>query len=399
MSTESRIPSLSIDPFSGGYFADMHRYHEEMRETAPVFYLDVYGVYGIARHADVHAALRNWRTFCSGRGVGIEDYASAKRWREPMKLLETDPPLHTRTRTVLGEVLSRQALVRLKDDFQAHADRLVDELVQKRVIDGVRDLAQTFPLHVFPDAVGIPDDGRQNLLPFGDMVLNSFGPRNAIFEESAMNAVPLVSWINAQCARDRLRPGGFGAQVWDAFDAGRIDAEEAHALVRAMLTAGLDTTVGGLANALYAFATHTGQWGAVRENPQLLLPAFDEVLRWETPVQNFFRTTTEPVSVSGMEVPEGQKVLLFLGAANRDHRQYPKPEAFDVRRRASAHVAFGMGIHGCVGQFVARLEAEVVFRALAKRVSGIRLAGDPVWRRNNTLRTFASLPVELLPAA
>lgn len=392
----SQVPTLAVDPFSDEFLTDPYPFHESMREAGPVFWLNAYDIFGMARYADVHASLSDWQTFCSGRGVGIEDFAKTKAWRPPSKLLEVDPPLHTRTRTVMGRILSPGAMRRLKADFQTRADKLVDQLVAKRRIDGVKDLAEVFPLHVFPEAVGLREEGRENLLPFGNMVFNSFGPRNAIFEESVKNAAPVVEWIYAQCSRQMLTPGGFGSQVWDAFDAGEIDEDEAHTLVRSMLTAGLDTTVNGLANSLCAFAVNPDQWRVVRTDPSLIRPAFDEVLRWESPVQTFFRTTTREVEVAGTVLPEGQKVLLFLGAANRDRRRYENPERFDVRRKPTGHVAFGTGIHGCVGQLVARLEAEVIFRALVERVEAIELADKPTRKLNNTLRSLGTLPIELV---
>jgi cytochrome P450 len=181
--------------------------------------------------------------------------------------------------------------------------------------------------------------------------------------------------------------------VWDAFDAGEIDADEAATLVRSMLTAGLDTTVNGIANAIYAFATHPEQWRALHDDPSLIRQSFDEVLRWESPVQTFLRTTTREVEVAGTTIPEGEKVLLFLGAANRDHRKFPEPERFDIRRRPIGHAAFGAGIHSCVGQLVARLEVELILTALLKRVDVIELTGEPIRKLNNTLRSIGSLPV------
>ena len=386
-------PVSTIDPFSDAFLAHPYRFHDELRETGPVVWLEAYGICGMARHAQVHAALNDWQTYCSGRGAGIEDFAKTKSWRPPSKLLEVDPPIHTRTRNVMSRVLSPGAMRRLRETFEERAETLADDLVARGRIDAIKDLAEVFPLHVFPDAVGLRPEGRENLLPFGNMVFNSFGPQNEIFKESVKNAAPVVQWIYDQCSRDMLIPGGFGSQIWDACDAGEIDADEAATLVRSLLTAGLDTTVNGIANAIYAFATHPAQWRTLRDEPSLLRPAFDEVLRWDSPVQTFFRTTTRAVQVEGTRIPEGQKVLLFLGAANRDRRRFDDPERFDIRRRATGHVAFGTGIHGCVGQTVARLEAEVILGALIRRVESIELTGEPTRKPNNTLRSIATLPV------
>ena len=142
----------------------------------------------------------------------------------------------------------------------------------------------------------------------------------------------------------------------------------------------------------------TAQWQALREKPALVPPAFDEVLRWESPIQTFFRTTTRTVDIGGVEISQDAKVLLFLASANRDPRRWDEPERFDVNRRAAGHVAFGAGIHLCVGQMLARLEAEMLMTALAARVERIDIVGEPQRKLSNSLRQFASLPVEVITA-
>jgi cytochrome P450 len=169
-------------------------------------------------------------------------------------------------------------------------------------------------------------------------------------------------------------------------------------LVRSFLSAGIDTTVYGLGNALYCFARHPEQWTLLRNNPKLIRGAFEEVLRFEAPVQTFFRTTTRPVDVGSVRLDQGEKVLLFLAAANRDPRRWDRPDTFDVSRRAAGHMTFGTGIHGCVGQAVARLETEAILTALASRVASFELIGEPRRRLNNTLRGFDTLPLRVVTA-
>jgi cytochrome P450 len=205
----------------------------------------------------------------------------------------------------------------------------------------------------------------------------------------------LSAWVNAQCAREALAPDGFGARIWAAADRGEITHAQAPLVVRSLLTAGVDTTVHGLSAVLYAFATHPDQWRRLRAQPHLARVAFDEAVRWESPVQTFFRTATADVAVAGVVVPEGKKILMFLGAANRDPRRWRDPDAFDLGRDPSGHVGFGMGIHQCVGQHVARLEAEALLTALARRVETLELAGPTHRHHNNTLRAWESIPVRV----
>jgi len=290
------------------------------------------------------------------------------------------------------------AMKKLWTTFERDAVRLVDELVQRGAFDAVKDLAEVYPLKVFPDAVGLAEEGRENVLPYGNMAFNAFGPRNDLFHQAMTNAQPVVSWIMSRCQRAALAPEGLGAQIYAAADTGEIAEDEASLLVRSFLTAGLDTTVVGLGNALFCFTQHPDQWQRLRQEPALARAAFDEVLRYESPVQTFFRTTTCPVEVAGVQLGEGDKVLLFLAAANRDARRWEHPDRFDITRRATGHLAFGVGIHGCVGMAVARLEAEIVLSLLARKVETIELSGEPERRLNNTLRGLARLPIRVRPA-
>ncbi len=391
-------PVSSIDPFSHPFLHDPYPYHETLREAGPVVWLQQYGIWAMARHQEVRDALSDWQTYCSSAGVGLSDFRKEPPWRPPSIILEADPPLHTRTRAVLTRILSPAAINVLRDRFAREADALVDRLVETRDFDGVADLAEAYPLKVFPDAVGLAEDGRENLMPYGTLVFNSFGPRNDLFEKAMVNGGPVRDWIMSKCSRAALAPDGLGIQIYHAVDAGELSEAEAGMLMRSFLSAGIDTTVYGLGNALYCFAAYPEQWQLLRENPKLIRGSFEEVLRFEAPVQTFFRTTTRAVNVGGVAVGEGEKVLLLFAAANRDPRRWDNPDRFDVSRRATGHMTFGTGIHGCVGQAVARLEYEAIFGALARRVASFELTGKPERRLNNTLRGFDTLPLRIVPA-
>jgi 4-methoxybenzoate monooxygenase (O-demethylating) len=393
------VPVLDDDPFSTEILADPYEFHRRLRDAGPVVYLSRYGIYAMGRFAEVDAALRDWETFVSSRGAGMSDFAKEKPWRPPSLLLEADPPDHTTVRTAMNGVLSPRGVRALRESFRGPADELVNALVARVRFDAVTDLANVYPLQVFPDAVGLTTEGRENLLPYGSLAFNAFGPDNELRRAAMASAAPVQEWVLEQCRRENLAPGGFGAQIWEAADRGDISHEQAPLLVRSLLTAGLDTTVYGIANTVYALSKHPDQWRLLHENPSRAKFVFDEALRWESPVQTFFRTASRTTEFAGVTIPEGTKILLFLGSANRDQRHWgPDAETLDIGRRAAGHVAFGMGIHQCVGQPVARLEAELVIGELARRVQTIEPAGDPVPKLNNTLKGWASVPVEVTPA-
>jgi cytochrome P450 len=393
-----RSPGLDVDPFAISFFENPHPTHEVLREAGPVVHLDKWNVYAVARYAEVHAVLNDPQTFCSSRGVGLSDFAKEKPWRPPSLILEADPPAHTRTRAVLNKVLSPAVMKQIRDRFAAAAETKVDELLAKRSFDTVTDLAEAYPLSVFPDAVGLKQEGREHLLPYAGLVFNAFGPPNELRQNAIERSAPHQAYVQEQCQRDNLAPGGFGACIHARVDSGDITAAEAPMLVRSLLSAGIDTTVNGLGAAIYCLARYPEEFARLRSDPSLARNAFEEAVRYESPVQTFFRTTTRDVEISGYHIGEGEKILMFLGAANRDPRRWVAPERYDITRKTSGHVGFGSGIHMCVGQLVARLEGEVMLAALSRKVASIQITGEVKRRFNNTLRGLDSLPITLTPA-
>lgn len=388
-------PTTEVDPFSADVLEDPLPWHSWLREAGPVVRLTRYDAYVLARYAEVHATLVDWQRFQSAAGVGVANFLTEPPWRPPSLLLEADPPHHDAPRAVLSRVLGPRALRRLRQAWFADAEALVDEIICDGELDGVTDLAQVFPLRVFPDAVGLCREGREHLLPYGDFAFNAFGPHNDLVLRGSEAIGEHTAWVGDQCQRESLAPGGFGAAIWAAADRGEITHAQAPLVVRSLLTAGIDTTVHGLGAVLHAFATHPGQWRRLQERPESARTAFDEAVRWESPVQTFFRTTTEQVEIGGAMLPAGTKVMLSLASANRDPRRWERPDEFDSSRDPSGHVGFGMGIHQCVGQHIARLEAEALLTAMARRVTAIELAGEPVRHLNNTLRAWESLPLRI----
>jgi cytochrome P450 len=396
------LPSDDTDAFGHDVLEDPSTFHAALRDAGPVVYLSRHDVYAFGRYEQVHAALVNWQEFQSAAGVGLSNFRFEKPWRPPSLLLEADPPHHDAPRRVLKKILGPRALRKLHDSWAADADELVDDVlaVHGTELDAVTHLAEAFPLRVFPDAVGIPQPGRENLLPYGDHLFNAFGPANDLVAKGAPRAAELLAWTIAQCNREVLTAEGFGADIWAAADRGDITPEQAPLVVRSLLSAGVDTTVHGMSAVLYALATNPDQWQRLRAEPSLARIAFDEAVRWESPVQTFFRTTTTDVRIGDHLIPDGHKILMFLGSANRDPRHWttethPDPDAFDLTRDPSGHVGFGMGIHQCIGQHVARLEAETLLTALIRRVERLELAGPTRRHHNNTLRAWESIPIRL----
>jgi cytochrome P450 len=386
---------LDVDPFSDAFLLDPFRGQQMLRDAAPVVRLSKYGIWAAARYDEVFAGLMDYDTFISGAGVGITNFHREPPPRPPSIILEADPPLQTRTHKILLRALSPAALRSMREPFEREAEALVDRLLAARDIDGFDDIAQAFPLKVFPDAVGLPEHGREVLPTYGNMVFNFFGPHNERFAE-AMAAAPEVSKaVMAICERAVVTPDGLAANVFASVDSGDCTYGEAAMLVRSLLSAGLDTTVQSIACALVCFARFPEQWDRVRADPSIARNAFDEAIRLEAPVQTFFRTAARTTPFGGITIGEGEKIVLFLGSANRDPRKWENADAFDVTRKTGGHVGFGVGIHRCVGEMLAKLEGEILVQALAKRVARFELLREPAPRLNNTMRGYASIPLRL----
>jgi 4-methoxybenzoate monooxygenase (O-demethylating) len=395
---ELGFPVSDEDPYSTEHMTDPYPLHAALRDLGPVVRLRQYDCWAVARYEEVNAVLLDWETFGSGAGVGLANFRNEKPWRVPSIILEADPPLHSRTHKILARVMAPQVLRDFRPVFEMEARRLVDALLERQDVDGMADIARAFPSKVFPDAVGLQVDGRENLAPYGDMVFNAIGPRNALVDQSMANAGSVIPWIMHSCSRAGLASDGLGAQVYAACDAGEATEDEAGMLVRSLLSAGLDTTIAAIGNALVAFSRFPQQWAILRATPALARSAFDEAMRLESPVQAFFRTTSRAVNLAGVPLEAGEKLLVFFASANRDPRKWDDPDAFDIRRRSGAHVAFGLGIHRCVGEALAELEGEILLNELAQRVRSIAPAGEPVLHLNNSLRSFARIPLHLTAA-
>lgn len=391
-------PVSDRDPFSEECILDPYSWNGEVREAGPLVWLSAYGVWATGRHGLSKQILDDWATYGSGAGVGLTNFHTEKPWRPPSKLLEADPPEHTPRRAVADDAMAHSRLREYRPIFSEQAKLLVDRLLDKGDIDGMEDVAKPYILKVFPDAVGLGPDGRDQLLTYGDMVFNGFGPLNDIFHRSTAPAEQVVDYVMQCCDRDRLDPNGLGEVAYQAADNGSIEQDEALFIVRSMLSAGLDTTVYAIGNVLNCFADHPGEWEKLRAAPNKARAAVEEVLRFDSPFQALFRTTNKDVELAGHHIPAKQKVLVMIGAANRDPDAFDDPDTFDIDRNSADHLGFGFGIHHCMGQAMARLEMEALFKEMASRVATIEHTAPAVRHVNNTLHGFAALPLRVTAA-
>ena len=385
------VAESDIDLFSEDLFADPYQAYRELRDLGGVVYMRKHDFYALTRYDDVRAADGDSTTF-SSKGVAL-----LPQFNEMLvgTIIATDPPDHAALRAVLSEQLAPRAINKLGTDIRQRADELVESVVKLGTFDAVTQLAQQMPMSIVADLIGIPKEGREILIPGAEAFFSVFGPMNPFLEGKVPVVMEFNEWMASVSHRDQLTPGSWGDAIFKAVDEGRIGEESALPLMTAFLVAGMDTTVNGIGAMIRIFAEQPEAWAALREDPTLASAAFEETLRFESPVQAFFRETTRDVVVDGVTIPAKSSVCLHFGSANRDERHYSNPDQFDIHRNPVDHMAFGYGTHGCAGQALARIEARAIVGALLDQVESIELAGTPQLHYNTIARGLGELPVTM----
>lgn len=387
------VPRSVVDLFSDDVLDDPYPHLQALRDAGPLVWLEAHGMYAVTRYAEVRSVLDDDATFVSGEGVALNEVINTLGRGTT---LMSDGEEHRTQREIIGRPLTPRSLADLRPDAQAIADVLVELLVKRRRFDAVTDLAETLPATWVPDLLGWPADGREHLVNWAAAQFDGLGPLNerAI---AARDGILAMGAYAQQLARLQLPENCFGARIQRAADQGEIERSRCPMLFIDYLAPSLDTTISAIGNALWLFATHSDQWQLLREEPDRIKAAFNEVLRMESPINCFTRVAQVATSVGGSDIPAGSRVLVSFASANRDERRWDTPDRFDITRESAGHLAFGHGEHACVGMGLARLEGAAVLAALVERVRTIELDGSPVRKRNNLIRSFRSLPVIVTP--
>jgi cytochrome P450 len=384
-------PSSDVDLFSDANILDPYEAYRQLRDAGPIVWLPRHRIWAVARYDGVRSVLKDIANFTSTVGVSL--YPEFNEYLQGTTLA-SDPPLHDTLRNIVASSLTPRALAERKVSIDAQADELVATLIERGRFDAVTDLARVLPLAVVPDFIGLPEHGRDQMLEWATATFNAIGPLNERAKEGFAALEAMGAYACERVAKRDLCPGSLGEGVLVAADQGRIRPEQCAGLLIDYLAPSLDTTVGAVSNAMWLFGNHPEQWAKVRDDPDLIPNAFNEVLRLESPVRGFCRHASRPTVFEGVALQQGDAVMALFASANRDERKWAEPETFDVTRRCSDHVAFGFGVHGCAGQGLARIEAQAILTALANRVDRIELV-DCVRTVNNITRSFVSLTVSV----
>jgi cytochrome P450 len=384
-------PVSDVDPYTDEALLNPWPGYRELRDAGPAAWLRRYDMFALTRHASVRRALQDWQTFSSASGVMMNDEMNVVLRGNT---LCTDGHAHDRLRRVLIRPLRPLALKQLTDTITDEADKLAERLVARGSFDATTELAYHLPLAIVSELVGLPSEGREKMLVWATEMFNCFGPEN----ERTVSAFPvleeMVGYATTQAVRGKLKPGSWAESLHDAADRGEVPPEVLPVMMIDYMGPSLDTTIFAITSAVWLFARHPDQWDLLRDDPTLIPGAINEVLRLEAPVQGFSRLAVDDYDMDGVVIPAGSRVICYYGAANRDEREYPDPDRFDVRRDARSHLAFGAGPHQCVGAGLARLEMTALFGALARSVRRFEV-GQADRVLNNVLRGFGRLETEV----
>ncbi|UEA58963.1 cytochrome P450 [Gordonia otitidis] len=388
-------PETDYDPFALDSLHHVHEMDGRCRELAPVVYVKKYDYYAITRFAEIRKALRDPRTFSSTS----RPFYAPSPFRPTILILE-DPPEHTRSKGAVLRVLSDENLAKIEQYFVGYAEKLIDQLLADGPvdIDAFRDLSVAYVLKVFPDVLGLPDEGREALLKFGDAVFNVFGPDSELQRQKLARGAEGMEWVETNTAKDLQSEGSIGWMLYQEAEEGKITEVEAQQILKSIFAAGFDTTTASIASMIRAFADNPDEWQKLRSDPDLVDNAWEEAIRYYPASRYGGRWAKKETVLGGVRIPEGAKLLTMWLGAGRDPRQYDRPDEFRIDRdMKGGHLSFGFGIHTCAGQGVARLEARTLLRALVKKVENIELVGEPVQAINYQAFGHERVPVRLTP--
>ena len=384
-----------FDPYSPETLADPYPAYARLREHHPCFHIEAGDYWVLSRYDDVAAALRDHARFSSAQGTG------RARATNP-NLIDCDPPDHTRLRRLVSRVFVPKAISARRAQIEAIVAGQLDHILQLGSCDLVDDFAAPLPITVIAEMMGVSPQYHADFKRWSDLAMEALAGELSAERAAEVEAgrVEMVQFFKDVVAERRVNPSAdteddLIATLLSASDDERLSPSEVMAFCVLLLVAGNETTTNLIASTTLAVQSHLDQWQLVLDDRELVPSFVEETLRHDSPVQAFFRTTRCPVDIAGRTIPADAKVMLLFGSANRDGSHFEAPDEFRSTRNPVDHLAFGAGIHICLGAALARLEAGVVAHAFAARVRSVRLQADVVRSTNPLLRGIRHMAVSL----
>lgn len=391
--------TADFDPFSPDVVRDPYDAYAALHSGPRVVHQGKWDMWVLSRHEDVRLALRDHR-LSSGEGVTY--------LRAPLPMMLTqDPPDHERLRRIVGREFAPRDIHRFRPDIERFVGAGFDVMAESDTADLVEHIAMPVPIRVMAMILGVPESDIPELRVMSDDLVQGFALAPDTDEPVVADAlatfdvnritraiVDIHTYFGALIAQRRRTPADdLVTKLMAPADDGTLSEQELLWFCLLLLVAGIETTTNLIGNMAIAFLAHRDQWDLVRERRELIPSAVNEALRYDAPIQGFFRTATAPVTIDDVTIPERARVLLAFGAANHDPSHYPDPRSFRVERNPTDHLAFGAGIHRCLGAGLAELEGQIVLEQLLDRTDALETAGDVVRTTSPTLRGARELPL------
>ena len=398
---------LIFNPMLGQARSDPYPLYKRLREKDPVHRSHAIFGWVLFRHADCLELLRdprfsaddrNFVGFARQQAIAVADGLADPDGKDEPVMLRRDPPDHTRLRGLVNKAFTPRAIETLRQRVEEIADEILDNLVKRREFDLIEDFAVPLPVTVIAEMLGVPTKDLALFKRWSDHLVGFLDPQAspgaAVLRRTADEFFAYMGNIAAE--RRRQPTDDLMTALVQAEEQGRhLSEQELHGTLALLLAAGNETTTNLIGNGMLALLQHPRELERLREQPELIDGAIEELLRWDSPVQFTMRIPTADLEFRGNRFKKGEAVIAVLGSANRDPSIFPDPDRLDIGRAESRHLSFGYGIHFCLGAQLARLEAQIAFRELLRRMPDLRMPEfKPRWRRLTFLRGLERLPLQ-----
>ena len=397
-------PDVAYNPFEPGFTDDPYPAYAALREHDPV-HQSPFGIWLLFRYDDVRCLLRDTTLSVEDANAKpnamsemIREIAGDRADRGSYAMLNRDAPDHTRLRRLVSKVFTPRAVERLRPRIDALVHESLDQAAARGEMDVIADLAFPLPFTVISEMLGMPEVDHELLRTWSGLLVRTLEPINDpdVVRDIGEAGDAMRDLLTTVVAQKRQAPAGdlLSALIAAEDDGDVLSDEELLDQVMLLYIAGHETTVNLIGNGMLALLRNPEQLEGLRGDPSLVRAAVDELLRFDSPVQRTARITNAEVELGGKVLPKGAFVVAAIGAANRDPAHFADPDRLDVARADNRHIAFGFGIHFCLGAPLARVEGQIALQSLLRRMPRLRLAGpEPEWRESSTLRGLKALPV------